>query len=139
MLRGWGIRQRADDGRLLWTNISNPTSRVDALTIGLRYEKRDGTLTEDLFTIDAAKPDEVASHYRGKLQKIWKEYDSTHKQQNLMRESFTLVIHAASTWVQQMAANAPAADRERQSAISRICSAGSERHQCEIRPGCSTG
>ncbi|MGB8327550.1 MAG: hypothetical protein WCE48_08215 [Steroidobacteraceae bacterium] len=91
LLTEWGIRSRADDGRLLWTNVSNPTSQTESIAIGLRYEKQDGTLTEDLFTVGSTKPDKVVSHYTGRIQREWTEYANTHRQQDVERRSFTSV------------------------------------------------
>jgi hypothetical protein len=89
LLTSWGLRPRADDGTLLWTNLSVPTSVSDAITVGLRYVKRDGSLTEDVFEVASHNPDTVISYYRGTYQSERPEYASTHWFQGAIRSSFT--------------------------------------------------
>jgi hypothetical protein len=88
LLNGQGIGVRQDDGELKQLTVSKPTSAENALVIGLRYIKRDGTQTEDLFSLEEARP--VERHYKGTLEQKWPEYGGTHKQQVL----FTLVADA---------------------------------------------
>jgi len=85
LLHSQGVRLRQDDGKLKQLTVSKPISTDDALVIGLRYLKRDGTQTEDHFAFQAGRP--VQLFYRGSLEKKWLEYRTTHKQQVL----FTLV------------------------------------------------
>jgi hypothetical protein len=91
ILNGCGIRCREDDGRLLSTNLSVPTSVGETITIGLRYEKRDQTLTEDIFEITKNNPNVITSYYKGLYQAKRPEYRGTHKLQNTASESFTSV------------------------------------------------
>jgi hypothetical protein len=79
LLQSERIRIRQDDGELRQLTISRPTSVTSAFVIGLRYEKRDGTPTEDLFSVEEGRP--IESHYRGSLERRWPEYRGTHKQQ----------------------------------------------------------
>ena len=72
------ILPRQDDGRLRQVTLSKPISVKDTLVIGLRYEKRDGTQTEDHF---AVKAEGIERRYRGKLEAELPEYKGTHKQQ----------------------------------------------------------
>lgn len=78
LLNSAGIHIRRDDGKLRQMTLSKPTSVIDTLAIGLRYDKRDGTPTEDLFAVK--RGDSIQSHYRGDIQRQWLEYRGTHKQ-----------------------------------------------------------
>lgn len=89
LLETWGIKSRADDGELSQINISNPESGI--FVVGLRYLKRDRTYTEDLFVINAQKPNEVSKYYKGKYERENIEYKGTHKQQNISLFPFTSV------------------------------------------------
>lgn len=91
LLSSWGTRCRADDGQLLWTNLSVPTSVAATITIGLRYQKRDDSLTEDIFELRKSDPDTVHPFYKGKYQGVRPEYAGTHKLQNVLAQSFTSV------------------------------------------------
>jgi len=91
LLNDWGIKCREDDGELLWTNLSVPTSVGETITIGLRYRKEDKTLTEDVFELSARDPDVVAPYYKGSYQKLRPEYEGTHKQQDVEPRSITSV------------------------------------------------
>lgn len=91
LLSSWGIRCRADDGQLLWTNLSVPTSVAATITIGLRYQKRDASLTEDIFELRKSDPDAVEAFYKGKYQRVRPEYSGTHKFQIVLTQSFTSV------------------------------------------------
>ena len=91
LLESWGIKQRGDDGELLWTNLSVPTSVGGTIAIGYRYVKRDKTLTEDIFEISENNPNEVVPHYKGKYEYLRPEYKRTHKEQNVDVRSFTSV------------------------------------------------
>jgi hypothetical protein len=77
-----GIWLRQHDGDLVQINFSVPRSDASALVLGLRYRKRDGSLTEDHFlctqTADGLKID---SYYRGDLERALREYLGTHKEQ----------------------------------------------------------
>jgi hypothetical protein len=85
LLNSQGIRVRQHDGELKQMTVSKPTSVQNALVIGLRYIKGDGTQTEDHFLFQKGRP--VDRHYKGTLEQKWPEYGGTHKQQVL----FTLV------------------------------------------------
>ena len=91
LLNSQGIRIRQDDGELKQLTVSKPTSVQSAFVIGLRYDKRDGTQTEDLFSVAQGRP--IKRHYRGRLERKWPEYRGTHKQQVL----YTLVIDVQAT------------------------------------------
>ena len=91
MLNCWGIKCREDDGQLLWTNVSVPTSVGETITIGLRYKKQDETLTEDIFELSRNNPDLVTPYYKGRYQTVRPEYQGTHKLQNVGSQSFTTV------------------------------------------------
>ena len=91
LLNDWGFKCREDDGELRWTNLSIPTSVGETITIGLRYTKRDESLTEDLFEISEVDPNVVTPHYQGRYQKLRSEYEGTHKQQDVKPRSFTSV------------------------------------------------
>ena len=79
LLHSAGITIRRDDGRLRQMTLSRPTSAEDTLVIGLRYDKRNRTLTEDLFTVKRGFT--IQPHYRGYLERQWPEYLGTHKKQ----------------------------------------------------------
>ena len=91
LLNNQGIRIRQDDGELKQLTVSKPTSVQSAFVIGLRYDKRDGTQTEDLFSVEQGRP--IEPHYIGSLERKWPEYRGTHKQQVL----YTLVIDVQAT------------------------------------------
>jgi len=76
--QGIGLRQK--DGELRQVTSSKPTSIPHGFVIGLRYVKRDGSLTEDHFAVEAGQKI-VEPHYRGTLERKWPEYRGTHKQQ----------------------------------------------------------
>ena len=59
VLAAKGIWLRQDDGRLWQINQSTPTISPDIFVVGLRYEKRDGTHTEDQFVFDGTRPSEI--------------------------------------------------------------------------------
>lgn len=79
LLHNKGIQLRQDDGELKQLTVSRPTSVASAFVIGLRYQKRDGTPTEDLFSIERGRS--IEHHYRGDLERKWPEYRGTHKQE----------------------------------------------------------
>ena len=79
LLKDQGIRIRHYDGELRQLTLSKPTSVDSGFVIGLRYDKRDGTQTEDLFRVEKGRP--IEGYYKGSLQRQWPEYQGTHKQQ----------------------------------------------------------
>ncbi len=79
LLKDQGICIRQDDGELRQLTLSKPASVNSAFVIGLRYDKRDGTQTEDLFRVENGRP--IKGYYKGSLQQQWTEYQGTHKQQ----------------------------------------------------------
>ena len=91
LLNDWGFKCRENDGELLWTNLSLPTSVGETITIGLRYKKQDGTLTEDVFELCEKDPNVVTPYYKGKYQILRSEYENTHKQQDVEPRSFTSI------------------------------------------------
>lgn len=78
LLDNQGISIRQDDGELKQLTVSKPTSVTSAFAIGLRYDKRNETQTEDLFSVERGRP--VERHYRATLESKWPEYRGTHKQ-----------------------------------------------------------
>jgi hypothetical protein len=91
LLNNWGFKCRDNDGQLLWTNLSLPTSIGETITIGLRYKKNDQTLTEDVFEVNSGTPEVVDTYYKGKYQKARPEYAGTHKLQDVQEKSFISV------------------------------------------------
>lgn len=91
LLNSWEINCRNKDGELLWTNLSVPTSVEESITIGLRYRKRGGTLTEDIFELQAQALGKVNPNYKDRYQKLRPEYLGHHKQQGIDGCSFTSV------------------------------------------------
>ena len=89
LLESWDIKRRGDDGELSQINISNPENGV--LAIGLRYTKKDGTFTEDIFEINSSKPNDISKYYKGKYECERTEYKGTHKQQDISSSPFTSV------------------------------------------------
>lgn len=85
LLKDQGIRIRQDDGELRQITLSKPTSANRGFVIGLRYIKKDGTQTEDLFPVEKGRP--IAGPCKGSLEKQWPEYKGTHKQEVI----FTIV------------------------------------------------
>lgn len=78
LLASQGIRLRQDDGELRQVTVSKPTSLANAFVIGLRYQKNDGSHSEDLFLVEKGCP--IEAHYKGSLEHKLQEYGSTHKQ-----------------------------------------------------------
>jgi hypothetical protein len=79
LLHSEGVRLRQDNGELKQLTVSRPTSVASAFVIGLRYEKRDGTPTEDLFSVEEGH--RIEPHYKAALERKWPEYRGTHRQQ----------------------------------------------------------
>jgi len=77
LLKQHGIELRKKDNQLYEATFSVPKSLSDALVLGMRYRKDDGTFSEDLFLFQKGKP--IRKGYRGKLEKIIPEYKGTHK------------------------------------------------------------
>ena len=78
------IRTRQDDGTLRQINLSVPTVRRDVIVAGLRYEKRDGSHTEDHFVFDCAQPTKIDTRYGKKLEELFKDF---HERVPLLRDS----------------------------------------------------
>jgi hypothetical protein len=77
-----GIQLRCDDGELVQINFSLPTSIPSALVLGLRYRKRDSSLTEDHFACSwRGDRLEVVPYYGRRLEHVFPEYRDTHKAQ----------------------------------------------------------
>jgi len=89
LLESWGVKLRADDGVLYQINITKPENGI--LAVGLRYKKKDGTLTEDIIEFNASKPNEVSKYYKGKYERQRIEYEDTHKRQDISLTPFTSV------------------------------------------------
>lgn len=77
LLNRYGIKLRQKDGKLHEATFSVPKSRKAALFLGIRYRKRDGSFSEDLFLFEKGKP--IKTGYKGKLERILPEYGGTHK------------------------------------------------------------
>lgn len=77
LLGRYGINLRQRDDILHQVNISIPTSVNNAVVVGLRYIKKDGSKTEDLFLFQQNQS--IIKGYKGRLEKIIKEYSGTHK------------------------------------------------------------
>ena len=71
LLQDQRIRIRQDDGQLRQSTLSKPTSVNSGFVIGLRYDKRDRTQTEDLFRVETGHP--IQPYYKGSLQKEFLE------------------------------------------------------------------
>ena len=89
LLESWDVKLRADDGEHYQVNISNPEQSI--LVIGLRYKKKDGSLTEDIFEFNALSPNEISKYYKGQYERERTEYKRTHKQQNVSLSPYTSV------------------------------------------------
>lgn len=79
-----GIKIRHDDGYLIQINLSIPTTNTNVLVIGLRYKKKDTSLTEDRFLCssdDSTGKLVINQYYKGALEGIYPEYKGTHKHQ----------------------------------------------------------
>lgn len=72
-----GIRERQDDGELTYVTFSIATSESETFVVGLRYEKRDGTFTEDTFVFTPDK--EIIRCYGKRVERLLPEYKGTHK------------------------------------------------------------
>ena len=77
LLNRHGIQLRERDGELHEATFSVPKSMKDALVLGIRYQKKDGTFSEDLFLFCKGK--QIQRGYRGELEKVISEYTGTHK------------------------------------------------------------
>lgn len=81
ILREHGIRLRQQDGELMQINFSLPRSH-SGLVLGLRYRKRDRSLTEDHFLCtQSGDVLRIEKYYRGDLEDALREYLGTHKAQ----------------------------------------------------------
>lgn len=89
LLVSWCIKLRTDDGELYQVNLSNPEQGI--FVVGLRYKKKDGSLTEDIFEFDASSPNEISKYCKGRYERERKEYGGTHKQENVSLSPFTSV------------------------------------------------
>ncbi len=98
LLHSWNYKCRKDDGELLWTNTSLPTQIGETIVIGLRYRKKDNSLTEDIFELNSKNPNEVTAYYKGKYQKHCPEYKNTHKERNVKPHSF-ISINSCSVYL----------------------------------------
>ena len=79
LLANHGIKIRQDDGTHPIITVSHPTSLKGSIVVGLRYTKRDGTKTEDLFLFQPGQ--NIQPYYKGKLENILTEYRGSHKLQ----------------------------------------------------------
>ena len=79
LLEDLGKKVRSKDGALRYLNVSYPQSIPDSFLIGLRYVKKDGSLTEDHFLF--RKNMHIKSFYKGTVEQELPEYKSTHKDQ----------------------------------------------------------
>jgi len=79
LLLDHGIRIRQDDGQLRQVTLSKPSTIDSGFVVGLRYDKDDGTQTEDLFRVESGQS--IKPYYKGALQREFPEYRGTHKQQ----------------------------------------------------------
>lgn len=80
LLREHGIRLRQDDGELFQINWSLPWSRQSVVVLGARYEKRDGSHTEDCFVFTPGPSSlDVVPQYRGSIERELGECRRTHK------------------------------------------------------------
>lgn len=76
LLSSHGIGLRQDDDSLHEITFSVPKSD-EGLILGVRYQKKNSSFSEDLFWFREGKP--IHSGYRGNLEKILPEYKDTHK------------------------------------------------------------
>lgn len=77
LLNRHGINLRNKDGDLHEATFSVPKSISDALVLGMRYRKNDGSFSEDLFLFQKGQP--IQSGYKGELERVVPEYAGTHK------------------------------------------------------------
>lgn len=77
LLAEYGIKLRQDDGSNPKITISHPTSLPGSMVVGLRYIKKKGTKTEDLFVFQQGQS--IKAHYKGRLEKLFPEYAGSHK------------------------------------------------------------
>ena len=73
------IRERQDDGELAAVTFSIATSGPDTFVVGLRYQKRDRTFTEDTFIFTPGQ--EIVPCYGKAIERLLPEYEGTHKHQ----------------------------------------------------------
>ncbi len=95
------LKMRQDDGQLKQINISIPTSLEDAFVVGLRYVKRNGACTEDLFLCPKNLAAgitrlEIEPFYKGRLEFILPEYNGTHHQQVIFTQPVAKDGHITS-------------------------------------------
>src|SRR4029079_14672026 len=67
LLLDHGIRIRQDDGQLRQVTLSKPSTINSAFVVWLRYDKDDGTQTEDLFRVESGQS--IKPYYKGALQR----------------------------------------------------------------------
>ena len=77
LLSRYGINLRQKDGVLHEATFSVAKSMPYALVLGIRYQKKDGSFSEDLFLFHKDK--QIQQGYKGKLEKIIPEYIGSHK------------------------------------------------------------
>jgi hypothetical protein len=79
LLKEYGVRMRNKDGKLIQTNISIPKSIPKSILVGIRYQKKDKTHTEDHFLFE--KGQKIQCFYKGSIKEILPEYKGAHKLQ----------------------------------------------------------
>ncbi len=77
LLEKHGIRPRQKDGALHRVTFSIAKSQTETFVVGLRYQKRDSTFTEDTFIFIPGKP--IEGPCRTQIEKLLPEYKDTHK------------------------------------------------------------
>jgi hypothetical protein len=74
------IKPRQKDELPRRATLSIPTSKECTLVLGLRYQKKDDTYTEDAYIIEPEK--KIWYLNKGKIEKYMPEYKGTHKRQS---------------------------------------------------------
>ena len=73
------IKPRQKDGVPRRATLSIPTSKEYIFVLGLRFQKKDGTYTEDAYKIEEEKTIQYLN--KGEIEKLFLEYKDTHKRQ----------------------------------------------------------
>ncbi len=77
LLKKYNINIRNKDGFLVECTFSIPKSKNNSIALGIRYQKIDGTPTEDLFLFQKNK--QIKKYYNGRQELELPEYLGTHK------------------------------------------------------------
>lgn len=77
LLNKYGIKLRQKDGKFIEVNFSIPKIKKNSIVLGLRYQKKDSSYSEDLFVFQLDH--KIVKGTKSDMEKILPEYKNTHK------------------------------------------------------------